>query len=127
MEVGSISGFCYNVVIMKAFKDRQDWYIQISAEDIMTELIKQHEKFGCASRDVFQLTWDTIRRRYPKRHFRDVLCIDEFIEIEMHNRRDWLQWLEKNFYFSNPVHQGYKFQLQHSCADLPDILGLLKI
>lgn len=107
---------------MKAIKSPQGWIIELTAEDIAEELLKQHKAYGCASGAIYGFIWDAIRRRYPKR---EVTWNLEGVEYGCWRWRDKQDEKLREWFYHNPLHyKGHIFQYMSACADLPTSLGI---
>ena len=101
----------------------KSWIIELTAEDIAYELLRQHQVFGCASGVIYRLVWDSIRRRYPKRNIVGwSLPGIEYRGFDYWNKID--RKLEEWFWHTPLHYKNHIFQYMCPCGDLPATLGI---
>ena len=100
----------------------KSWIVELNAEDIANELLTQHQNYDCASGVIYQLVWDAIRRRYPKRNIIGWSLVGvEYTGFDYWNKidRKFEEW-----FWHTPLH--YKNHIFQLCpyGDLPASLGI---
>ena len=104
---------------MRAVKTIRGLMIDVGADDIAAELLRQHEETGCMSGSINRLIWDAIRRRYkrqPVGWMLEGIAFWHWIDIS-HKLEGWFTGIPY-------IYKRHKFTYLFPHGDLPARLAV---